>query len=185
MALRLPCSGLAPLRLSRGPACGPRTPAARTAGAIFFGGSSLAAPQTPLPSVFHGWGAAALGWGWHLGWIFGAFFLLFSVRLAPFFLPAVALAVRFCFLVVCVVGSSGCWSGLLCFPSGSVLWAFVGSRGGVRLWFRGGFLPLFYLRIGLFYRRLGGFCLHIVGLFLAYVKYFSYLCGIIKRLGYG
>jgi len=27
----------------------------------------LAAPQTPLPSVFHGWVAAALGWGWRLG----------------------------------------------------------------------------------------------------------------------
>lgn len=173
MALQWPCSGLAPLRLSRGLACSPRTPAARTAGAIFFGGSSLAAPQTPLPSVFHGWGAAALGWCWRLGWISGGFFLLFSVRLAPFFLHAAALVVRLSVLVLCVIGSSGFLSWLLCFPNGSVLLPFWGSRWGVRFCNRGVFLPFFYLRIALFYRRLGGFCLHIVGLFLAYVKYFS------------
>lgn len=133
------------LRLSRGLACSPRTPAARTAGAIFFGGSSLAAPQTPLPSVFHGWGAAALGWVTHLGWIFAPFFLLFRVRLAPFFLHAGARAARLCFLVVCVHCSSGCWLWLLCFPNGFALLSFLGSRVGIRLWFRGLFSPLFCL----------------------------------------
>lgn len=51
------------------------------------------------------------------------FLLLFSVRLSPFFFPAVALADWFCFVVLCVLSSFGGWSGLLCFPSGSVLWS--------------------------------------------------------------
>lgn len=43
------------LRLSRGPERPvPRTPSGgRTPAAFFFGGFSLATPQTPLPSVFH------------------------------------------------------------------------------------------------------------------------------------
>lgn len=128
MALQWPCSGLAPLRLSRGLAYSPRTPVARTAGAIFFGGSSLAAPQPPLPSVFHGWGAAALGWGWHHGLIFGVFFWLFMVRLRLFFLHAAALVVGLSIVVLCVIGSSGFLSWLLCFPNGSVLFPFWGLR---------------------------------------------------------
>lgn len=145
----------------------------------------MAAPQTPLPSVFHGWGAAALGWGWPHGWISGVFFLLFSVRLAPFFLHAAALVVGLSVVVLCVICSSGFLSWLLCFPNGSVLLPCWGARWGFRFCTRVEFLPLFYLRIALFYRHLGGFCLHIVGFFLAYVRYFSYLCGIIKRLSYG
>ena len=74
--LLVSCSRLTALRPSRGaerPA--PRTPSGgRTPAAIFFGGSSLPAPHTPLASVFHGCDAHALGgagvvgwWGWRGG----------------------------------------------------------------------------------------------------------------------
>lgn len=50
------------------------------------------------------------------------------MRLSPFFFLAAALAAWLCFVVLCVLGSSGGGSGLLCFPSGSVL-------GSVFCWF--------------------------------------------------
>lgn len=67
--------GATRLRLSRWaerPA--PRTPSGGgTAAAIFFGGFSLATPQPPLPSVFHGIvstlaGLGSAGWGVR-GWV--------------------------------------------------------------------------------------------------------------------
>lgn len=143
MALWLPCSGLTPLRHSRGPACGPLHPCSPHGGGVFFGGSSLAAPQTPLPSVFHSWGAAALVLEWLLGWILGAFFLLFRVRLRLFFLHAAARVVRLSIVVLCVICSSGFLSWLLCFPNGSVLLPFWGLCLGVRLCNRVVSLPHF------------------------------------------
>jgi len=51
----------------------PPHPCSPHGGGDFLGGLSLATPQTPQPSVFHSCWAAALGWGWPLGWIFAPF----------------------------------------------------------------------------------------------------------------
>lgn len=104
------CSRLTPLRLSRGQARAPCTPRGPTRAAVFF----IVLFRGPSPVFF-----CCLGCG-----------------LRPFFFRSAGGLVWLCSVVLCVVCSSGYWSGFLCFPSGSVWRSGIGCGVGVRLCWR-------------------------------------------------
>ena len=105
--LRVSCSGLTPLRLSRGQTRAPCTPRDPTRAAVFF----IVLFRGPSP-VFFG----CLGCG-----------------LRPFFFRSAGWLVWRCLVVLCAVRSSGRFSGVLCFLIGSVWVVCLGCWAGVRL----------------------------------------------------
>lgn len=62
----------------------PPHPCSPLGGGVFLGGLSLATPRTPQPSVFHSWGAAALGSDRPRGRIFAPFLSMNSLNLSTF-----------------------------------------------------------------------------------------------------
>lgn len=100
------CSGLTPLRLSRGQARAPCTPRGPTRAAMFF----IVLFRGPSP----------------------VFFCCLACGLRPFFFRSAGGLVWRCFVVVCAVRSLGRLAGFLCFPSGSVLVGWPRLEWGIR-----------------------------------------------------